>query len=68
MFRLDINWQGGAVYIDNGGSFTTEGEVNYIDNSAVRFSFRIMIPCPMFGDDAWVLRYSPGALPSGENE
>lgn len=24
------------MYIDNGGSFSPEGEVNYIDNSAVR--------------------------------
>lgn len=40
------------MYIDNGGSFSTEGEVNYIDNSAVRFPFESFIRVLGFGDDA----------------
>ena len=31
------------MYVDNGGSFSTEGEVNYLDNSAVSFSFESFI-------------------------
>lgn len=37
-YYIGLRWQGGAVYIDDGGSLTTEGKVDYIDNEAVRLA------------------------------
>ena len=43
MYLLENNWQGGAVYIDDGGSLTTDGKVTYTNNVAVRFAFGLVV-------------------------
>lgn len=46
---LTSRLQGGAVYIDDGGSLATNSEVNYIDNSAVREALIILgITCASY--------------------